>query len=55
MIIMGTTGDSGSLKNGLVRYLLKVMNEAPCPVLLIPENAGYKGVNNIFIPLMILN
>jgi len=47
MIVMGTTGDSGSIKKWFGSVSTKIMNEAPCPVLLVPENAGYKGVNNL--------
>jgi len=47
MIIMGTTGDSGALKKWFGSVSTKVMNESTCPVLLVPENARYKGVNNI--------
>lgn len=47
MIVMGTTGDSGAIKKWFGSVSTKVMNEAPCPVLLVPENARYTGVNNI--------
>lgn len=47
MIIMGSTGDSGPLKKWFGSVSTKIMNESHCPVLLIPENAGYKGVNNL--------
>lgn len=47
MIIMGSTGDSGPLKKWFGSVSTKIMNDSPCPVLLIPENAGYKGVNHI--------
>ncbi|MDF1697994.1 MAG: universal stress protein [Saprospiraceae bacterium] len=47
MIIMGSTGDSGSIKKWFGSVSTKVMHESHCPVMLIPENAGYKGVHNI--------
>ena len=47
MVVMGTTGDSGALKKWFGSVSTRVMNEAPCPVLLVPENAGYHGINNI--------
>jgi nucleotide-binding universal stress UspA family protein len=47
MIVMGTTGDSGPLKKWFGSVSTKVMNEAPCPVLLVPENARYKGIKDI--------
>lgn len=47
MIVMGTTGDSGAIKKWFGSVSTKIMNESPCPVLLVPENAGYKGINNI--------
>ena len=47
MIIMGSTGDSGALKKWFGSVSTKIMNEAPCPVLLVPEKARYKGVNDI--------
>jgi nucleotide-binding universal stress UspA family protein len=47
MVIMGTTGDSGPLKQWFGSVSTKVMNEATCPVLLVPKNAGYKGVKNV--------
>ena len=47
LVVMGTTGDSGSLKKWFGSVSTKIMNEAPCPVLLIPEKAGYRGVNNL--------
>lgn len=47
MIIMGSTGDSGAIKKWFGSVSTKVMHESPCPVLLIPENAGYKGVHNL--------
>lgn len=47
LVVMGTTGDSGSLKKWFGSVSTKIMNESPCPVLLVPENARYHGVNNI--------
>jgi len=47
MVVMGTTGDSGAIKKWFGSVSTKIMNESPCPVLLIPENARYKGVNNL--------
>jgi len=47
MIIMGTTGDSGTIKKWFGSVSTKVMNESPCPVLLVPEKARYKGLKNI--------
>ncbi len=47
MVIMGTTGDSGAIKKWFGSVSTKIMNESPCPVLLVPEKAGYKGVNNL--------
>ena len=47
MVVMGTTGDTGAIKKWFGSVSTHVMNEAPCPVLLVPEKAGYKGLNNI--------
>ncbi|MEM9548963.1 MAG: universal stress protein [Bacteroidota bacterium] len=47
MVIMGSTGDSGAIKKWFGSVSTKIMNEASCPVLLIPEKARYTGVNNI--------
>ena len=47
LVIMGSTGDSGSIKKWFGSISTKVMHHASCPVLLIPENAKYSGVNNI--------
>ena len=47
LIIMGSTGDSGPLKKWFGSVSTKVMQESLCPVLLVPENAGYKGVHNL--------
>ncbi len=47
LIVMGTTGDTARIKKWFGSVSSKVMNESSCPVLLVPENARYKGVKNI--------
>jgi len=47
LAIMGTTGQSGFLKKWFGSVSYKVMNEAPAPVMIIPEEANYKGINKI--------
>ncbi len=47
MIIMGTTGNSGPIKKWFGSVSTKVIFEAPCPILLVPEKARYKRINNV--------
>ena len=43
LIVMGTTGASGMKKIFLGSVAAEVMENAPCPVLAIPENAHFDG------------
>lgn len=47
LIIMGTTGESERLKKLLGSVSEKTAIKAFCPVLLIPEDAKYKGIKQI--------
>jgi len=47
LIIMGSTGDSSRIKKWFGSVSTKVMNESEVPVLLVPDEAKYKGVNKI--------
>lgn len=47
LIIMGTTGDSSRIKKWFGSISTKIINDAKVPVLLVPEKASYKGVQNV--------
>ena len=47
LLVMGTTGDSSTIKKWFGSVSTKMMNDAPCNVLLIPEEAKYKEINNL--------
>ena len=47
LIVMGTTGDSSRIKKWFGSVSTKLINESPVPLLLVPEGASYKGVNNV--------
>ena len=47
LIVMGTTGASGLLKKLLGSVSAYVSQRAYCPVLLVPQQATYKKINNI--------
>jgi nucleotide-binding universal stress UspA family protein len=47
LLIMGTTGDSSTIKKWFGSVSTKMMNDAPCNVLLIPEEAKYKEINDL--------
>lgn len=46
-VIMGSTGDSNRIKKWFGSVSTKVMNDAEVPVLLVPEQASYKGVHKV--------
>lgn len=47
LIIMGATGATNNIKKWFGSVSTKVMNEAECPVLLIPRNATYKEIKKV--------
>jgi len=47
MIVMGSTGSSGSLKNLFGSVSTKVARNAKCPVLLVPSKYKYKPIQHI--------
>ncbi len=47
LIVMGTTGDSNRMKRWFGSVSSNVLNESPVPVLFIPPNASYSGINKI--------
>lgn len=47
LIIMGATGATDNIKKWFGSVSTKVMNEAVCPVLLIPKEATYKKIKKV--------
>lgn len=47
MIVMGTTGENDALKKLMGSVSIKVASSAKCPVILIPRDASYSGINKI--------
>jgi nucleotide-binding universal stress UspA family protein len=47
LMILGTVGEQGWLTKLFGSVALKVMQEAQCPVLLVPQQAEYKNIHHI--------
>ncbi|MFT4535832.1 MAG: nucleotide-binding universal stress UspA family protein [Saprospiraceae bacterium] len=47
LTVMGSTGQSSFLRKWFGSVSTKIMNESPSPVLIVPEEACYKGINRI--------
>lgn len=47
LIVMGTTGNSGTIKKWFGSVSTTIMKEANVPVLLVPNEASYKGINKV--------
>jgi nucleotide-binding universal stress UspA family protein len=47
LIILGTVGEQGWLTKLFGSVAIKVMQEAQCPVLLVPQSAEYKNIHHI--------
>ena len=47
LIILGTVGEQGWLTKLFGSVAIKVMQEAHCPVLLVPQEAEYKNIHHI--------
>jgi nucleotide-binding universal stress UspA family protein len=47
LIILGTVGEQGLLTKLFGSVAIKVMQEAQCPVLLVPQSAEYKNIHHI--------
>lgn len=47
LLILGTVGEQGWLTKLFGSVAIKVMREANCPVLLVPQEAAYKNIHHI--------
>lgn len=47
LTVMGSTGQSSFLRKWFGSVSTKIMNESPSPVLIVPEEASYKGIHRI--------
>ncbi|MEZ4933210.1 MAG: universal stress protein [Saprospiraceae bacterium] len=47
LIVMGMTSKTNSIESNIGSVSLEVLGKADCPVLVVPENAQFKGIDNI--------
>lgn len=47
VIVMGTKGDSQSNQDEMGSHTYEVITKVKCPIMVIPENAHFKGIRNV--------